>query len=54
LKKGSKKLLPLRTPDPIRNGPPTPTSKSFLVLFFKKELLPLFPPGRKNTWPYQN
>jgi hypothetical protein len=37
LKKRSKKLLLPRTRDLVGIGPRTPTSKSFLVLFFKKE-----------------
>jgi len=37
LKKRSKKLLLLRPHDAIRSWPRTPRSKSFLVLFFKKE-----------------
>jgi hypothetical protein len=37
LKKRSKKLLLPGSHDPIRGGPRTPTGKSFLVLFFKKE-----------------
>jgi hypothetical protein len=40
LKKRSKKLLPMGIRGPIQNGPRAPTDKSFLVLFFKKELLP--------------
>jgi hypothetical protein len=39
LKKRSKKLLSIGVRDPIRIGPRVPMSKSFLVLFFKKELL---------------
>jgi hypothetical protein len=36
LKKRSKKLLLVRARRTRRNGPHTPRSKSFLVLFFKK------------------
>jgi hypothetical protein len=40
LKKRSKKLLPVG----VRGkGPSTPSSKSFLILFFKKELLSFLP-----------
>jgi hypothetical protein len=37
LKKRSKKLLPVGFRGPTRSGPRVPASKSFLVLFFKKE-----------------
>jgi hypothetical protein len=42
LKKRSKKLLPLGARGQFRIGPRTPTGKSFLLLFFKKEGLPFF------------
>jgi hypothetical protein len=38
LKKRTKKLLPLGTRGPFRIGPHNPGSKSFLLLFFKKEV----------------
>jgi hypothetical protein len=40
LKKGTKKLLLLGTLGQYRRGSRMPTSKSFLLLFFKKEDLP--------------
>jgi hypothetical protein len=36
LKKRTKKLLLVGSRGPFRIGPPTPTSKGFLLLFFKK------------------
>jgi hypothetical protein len=43
LKKGTKKLWLLPAREHLRIGPRTPTSKSFLLLFFKKEGLPASP-----------
>jgi hypothetical protein len=40
LKKRSKKLLPIGERGTIQSGPRTPIDESYLVLFFKKELLP--------------
>jgi hypothetical protein len=39
--KEAKRLLSIWLRDPIRIGSRLPSSKSFLVLFFKKELLSL-------------
>jgi hypothetical protein len=51
LKKRAKKLLPVGTRSGLRNGPRKPTSKSLLLLFFKKEGLPSFPvrPSARRT-----
>jgi hypothetical protein len=43
LKKRTKKLLLLPSHNQIRKGPRMPASKSFLLLFFKKEDLPALP-----------
>jgi hypothetical protein len=39
-KKRTKKLLSIGLRDPLRIGLRTPMSKSFLLLFFKNEVLP--------------
>jgi hypothetical protein len=38
--KEAKRLLSIGTRGPIRIGPRVPMRKSFLFLFFKKEILP--------------
>jgi hypothetical protein len=47
--KEAKKLVLLRNCDLVRSEPRAPNSKSFLVLFFKKELF-FLPSFRNRRW----